>query len=152
MNPRPVLYAEDEENDAYFLQRAFKTVGIVHPLVIVNDGQEAINYCRGDGDYTNAGEHPSPCLILLDLNMPKRSGINVLDWIRKESSMATVPVIILTSSLQESDIELAYCHGANAYLVKPYKPDELIGMSRSIKDFWLTQNRTTGKRSEGGQK
>ena len=151
MTTRPVLYAEDEENDAYFLQRAFKTVGILHPLVIVNDGQEAINYCRGDGDRANAEEHPSPCLILLDLNMPKRSGIDVLDWIRKESLIPNVPVIILTSSLQDSDIDLAYGHGANAYLVKPYKPDELVAMSQAIKDFWFTQNRTTVKRKDVGQ-
>ena len=152
MNLRPVLYAEDEENDAFFLRRAFKTVEIPNPLIVVNDGQKAINYCQGEGDYTNRDEYPSPCLILLDLNMPKRSGINVLDWIRKESSMPTVPVIILTSSLQDSDIDLAYGHGANAYLVKPYKPDELIGMSQSIKEFWLNQNRTTVKRSDVGQK
>jgi CheY-like chemotaxis protein len=82
--------------------------------------------------------------------MPKRSGINVLDWIRNESSMPTVPVIVLTSSLQESDIDLAYGHGANAYLVKPYKPDELIAMSQSIRDFWLIQNRTTAKRKDVG--
>jgi CheY-like chemotaxis protein len=146
MNPGPILYAEDEENDAFFLQRAFRTVGILHPLVIVNDGQEVINYCLGEGDYANTKEQPPPCLIILDLNMPKKSGINVLDWVRKESPIPTIPVIVLTSSLQDSDIDLAYGHGANAYLVKPHKPDELIAMSQSIKDFWLTQNRTTAKR------
>ena len=148
MNSSPILYAEDEENDAYFLQRAFKTVGILNPLTIVNDGQEVIKYCLGEGDYANAEEHPSPCLIILDLNMPKRSGINVLDWIRKDSQIPTTPVLILTSSLQDSDIDLAYGHGANAYLVKPYKPDELVAMSRAIKDFWLTQNRTAAKRKD----
>ena len=151
MNPNPVLYAEDEENDAYFLQRAFKTVEIPHPLVVVNDGQEAINYCRGDGAYANREEHPFPCLILLDLNMPKRSGIQVLDWIRKESLFPHVPVIVLTSSLQDADIALAYGHGANAYLVKPYKPEDLITMSQSINDFWILQNRTTAKRRDVGQ-
>ncbi len=143
MNPKPVLYAEDEENDVFFLQRAFKAVDIVHPLVIVRDGQEAIDYCAGLGPYANRAD---PYLIVLDLNMPRRSGIQVLDWIRNESNFRMVPVIILTSSLQESDILLAYKHGVNAYLVKPFKPNDLNDIARSLKDFWLTQNRTPGER------
>ena len=149
MNVRPVLYAEDEENDAYFLERAFKEVGIVHPLVVVSDGQEAIDYCAGRGDYADRTRHPLPCLALLDLNMPRKSGMHVLQWIRKESAVPTLPVIIFTSSLQDSDIELAYQHGANAYLVKPSQPGDLVVITKSINDFWLTQNQTTAKHADG---
>jgi CheY-like chemotaxis protein len=139
MSLQPILYAEDEENDAFFLRRAFTAAEIPHPLVVVPDGQEAIRYCGGLG---GAASQPLPCLILLDLNMPIKSGIEVLEWIRQKSPIATVPVIILSSSLQPYDIQVAYSRGANAYLVKPSVPDELIAMARSIKDFWLDRNRS----------
>jgi len=143
MNLKPVLYAEDEENDVFFLKRAFREVGILHPLVIVPDGQQAIDYCAGQGSYADRDEHPLPCLMLLDLNMPGKSGMQVLQWVRHESCLPTLPIIILTSSLQDSDLELAYRQGANAYLVKPSQPAELLVMAKSIKDFWLSQNRPT---------
>ena len=145
MSLKPILYAEDDENDAFFLDRAFKTAGILHPLVVVTDGQEAIDYCAGRGAYADRAAHPLPCLTLLDLNMPRKSGIEVLRWIRQEPAFFTVPVIILTSSLQDSDIDLAYRHGANAYLVKPSQPEDLLVLSKSIQDFWLAQNRATAK-------
>jgi len=140
MSLQPILYAEDEENDAFFLRRAFTAAEIPNPLVVVPDGQEAIHYCGGLG--AGASGNPPPCLILLDLNMPIKSGIDVLEWIRQASPIANVPVIILSSSLQPYDIQVAYSRGANAYLVKPSVPDELIAMARSIKDFWLDRNRS----------
>ncbi len=142
MNLRPILYAEDEENDAFFLRRAFKQAGIAHSLVHAPDGQEAIDYCAGGGRYTDREEHPLPGLLLLDINMPRKSGMEVLKWIRHEPSMCTLPVIVLTSSLQDTDIHRAYLMGANAYLVKSPKLDDLVIMAKSIKDFWLGQNRT----------
>jgi CheY-like chemotaxis protein len=129
----PILYAEDEENDAFFLGRAFQHAGVANPLVVVRDGQQAIDYC--------AAGHTVPCLVLLDLNMPKKSGLEVLSWIRKESPMPTLPIIVLTSSLQNADIHRAYAEGANAYLVKPSAPGELIPIAQAIKTFWLTYNR-----------
>jgi CheY-like chemotaxis protein len=141
LSPNPILYAEDEENDAYFLRRAFSKAGILHPLTVVPDGQEAIDYCLGNGRYSNRAEHPLPCLVLLDLNMPKKTGLDVLQSIRSAPSISTLPIIILTSSLQDEDIHRAYLKGANAYLVKPSRTDELSAMMTSIKDFWLAQNR-----------
>ena len=142
MNLRPILYAEDDENDAYFLQRAFRLAGISHPLVIVSNGQEVIDYCSGEGRFTQRDEHPLPFLVLLDLNMPRKSGIEVLKWIREKPSFRTLPVIVLTSSLQDNDIEQAYLAGANAYLAKPSQPEELNNTAESIKSFWFDQNRT----------
>ena len=142
MNFKPILYAEDEDNDAFFLRRAFQQAEIPHPLVVVPDGQEAIDYCCGSGRYENRAEHPLPCLVLLDLNMPKKSGMEVLTWIREELLLRTLPVIILTSSLQDADIHRAYHAGANAYLGKPSRPDDLLKMAMAIKDFWIDHNRT----------
>jgi CheY-like chemotaxis protein len=145
MTFKPILYAEDEPDDVFFMKRAFALASIPNPLVTVADGQEAIDYCVARGRYANRAEHPFPCLMLLDLNLPRKSGLEVLKWIRKEPSVSTLPVIVLTSSLQDADIHRAYLQGANAYLVKPSKADELVAMAQTIKDFWLTQNRTAEK-------
>ena len=141
----PILYAEDEKNDIFFLRRAFEKTGITQPLVVVPDGQEVIHYLGGLGPFADRDQFPIPCLILLDLNMPKKSGLEVLQWIRSKSSVPTIPVVVMTSSVQDSDLHRAYQEGANAYLVKPSSHTELIEMVKAIKDFWLTHNRV-GKR------
>lgn len=136
-----ILYAEDDENDAFFMERAFKQAGIQHRLQIVTDGKRAIEYLSGTGAYRNREEYPLPCLILLDLSMPGQSGHVVLKWVRTQPATCTLPVIVLTSSNQESDIHRAYILGANGYLIKPGKPEELQTMVKGIKGYWLTQNR-----------
>src|SRR4051812_10546785 len=98
MNGQPILYAEDEEDDVLFVQRAFKDAKILNPLVVVPDGLSAIDYLGGAGRYANRAEHPLPCLALLDFNMPQTSGLDVLKWIRTQPSVCTLPVIMLTSS------------------------------------------------------
>lgn len=135
-----ILYAEDDENDAFLLQHAFAKAGITSPLVVVNSGKAVIDYLSSHG----ANGHPStpvPTLVLLDLNMPGTSGLEVLKWIRSTPVVSTLVVVMLTSSNQEADIHRAYLQGANGYLVKPSKVDELVIMARAIKDFWLVQNR-----------
>ncbi len=139
MDNCPILYAEDDANDAFFVERAFRLAEIPNPLCIVGTGQEAIDYLMGDGKYSNRAEYPRPCLVLLDLKMPLRSGLEVLEWIRLEQR-AAVPVLMLTSSNQPGDIERAYAIGANAYLIKPGKPTELLTMVKGIKRFWLSEN------------
>jgi CheY-like chemotaxis protein len=141
MTKKPVLYAEDEENDALFVQRAFSETSILSPLVVVPDGAVALDYLAGTGAYSDRLAHPLPCLVLLDLNLPRKSGLEVLKWIRAQPTISTLPVIILTSSGQEADIHRAYLHGANGFLVKPGKPDALLVMVKAIKDYWLIQNR-----------
>lgn len=148
MSARPVLYAEDDENDGYFLKRAFRQIGVANALIVVPNGQEAIDYLSASGQYADRNEHQLPSLVLLDLHMPKKSGMEVLSWVRGHAFLRTIPVIILTSSLQDADIERAYLSGANAYLVKPSQPDELSVMVKTIRDFWLGQNRSCVKDSE----
>jgi len=143
MSVQPVLYAEDEENDAFFLKRAFKQAQIPNQLIVVSDGQAAIDYCSGIGSFANRTQYPVPELLLLDLKMPKKTGLEVLKWIRHEPSLSALPVIILTSSMQEDDICRSYHHGANAYLVKPSDPEALQIMVKAIHDFWLKQNHPT---------
>jgi CheY-like chemotaxis protein len=142
-----ILYAEDEETDAFFLQRAFEQAGIGQRLVIVGSGQEAINYLEGKGDYADRTQHPFPSLALLDLNMPGISGLEVLKWIRAKPNLCTLVTLVLTSSNQDTDVHRAYRQGANGYLVKPGDIDSLLTMARAIKEYWLTQNRTIAPRT-----
>ncbi len=143
MTNQIILYAEDDENDAFFLQRAFQQAEIQQRLVIVEDGKAVLEYLEGKGRYQDRTEYPLPGLVFLDLNMPGLSGIEVLKWIRSTPSVCTVPVVVLSSSNQDRDIHRAYAQGANGYLVKPGKLEEFAVMAKSIKDYWLTQNRAS---------
>lgn len=136
-NYKPILYAEDDENDVFFMQRAFRLAGLGDRLRVVSDGKRAIDYLAGAGEFSNREQHPMPCLVLLDLSMPGRSGHDVLKWIREQPSIAALPAVVMTSSNQDSDIQRATELGANDYLVKPGKPDELLAMVNRIKNAWL---------------
>ena len=141
---QPILYAEDEENDVFFLRLAFREAGISNPLQVVSDGQLAMDYLSGAGPFSDRSEYPLPCLVLLDLKMPGKSGLEVLKWIRMTPAVSVLPVIMLTSSSTEADIHRAYIQGANGYLAKPGNPDQLLSMVKSIKDYWLLQNLPAG--------
>jgi len=136
-----ILYAEDDDNDAFLVQRAFQQAGVGNRLVVVEDGKAAIEYMAGNGAYTDRAKHPLPCLVLLDLNMPGTSGIEVLKWIRRKPDTSSLPVIVLTSSNQDADVHGAYVQGANGYVVKPSKIEDMVIMARAIKDYWLLHNR-----------
>ena len=139
-----ILYAEDDENDAFLVQRAFNQAQIPNPLVIVPDGNAAIQYLAGTGKYADREKNPLPCLVLLDLKMVGKSGLDVLKWIRTQPSVSTLPVLMLTSSNLDADVHRSYLMGANGYLVKPNAPDAMIVMAKGIKDYWLMLNRNTG--------
>ena len=137
MPPRPILYAEDEPNDAFFLQLAFKRAGVAHPLKVVPDGQQALEYLSGVGPFANRNLHPLPCLVLLDINMPKKSGFEVLTWIRQQPQLKSLPVLMLTSSSHREDMDKARELAADDYLLKPSDPLQLSGLMKSVLDRWL---------------
>ena len=137
----PILYVEDDENDARLVEYAFKEAEIRNPLTILPDGNAAVAYLAGAEPYSNRKDYPLPCLVLLDLKMPGKSGLDVLKWIRSHPSVCTLPVLMLTSSNQDNDLHRAYILGANGYLEKPNKLTEMVILARGIRDFWLTLNR-----------
>lgn len=135
-----VLLVEDSPDDADLILHAFRKAGVENQVVVVDDGDKAINYLLGKGDYADRQRFPMPRLILLDLKLPRRSGIEVLSVIRTSEAVRQTPVVVLTSSSREDDIRKAYDAGANAYLVKPIGGDALVTMTRSIDAFWIRHN------------
>jgi CheY-like chemotaxis protein len=127
-----VLYAEDDENDAYFMRRAFAKAGLPHSLHVVSDGRAALDYLDGRDGYADRALHPLPSLVLLDVKLPYLTGLDVLRWIRERRAFDNVPVVMLTSSNQERDLRAAFRNGANGYLLKPSNADELLTPLRSL--------------------
>ena len=141
MNSRPILYVEDEENDIFFMERAFKELGLSQPLKLARDGQEAMDYLAGAHQFEDRTQHPQPCLVLLDLNLPRKTGFDVLEWVRQQPELHTLIVLVLSSSSQDQDIHHAYALGANAYLVKPPRADQLLEIVQVLNEFWLRKSR-----------
>jgi len=141
MNPDGViLLVEDNPDDVYFMQRAFKMAAIQNPLQVAVDGQEAIDYLAGAGKFADRDMFPSPCLVLLDLKLPRKTGHEVLKWIRERPDFSSLIVIALTTSREPKDIAEAYRLSVNAYLVKPTSPAELANIMTKIRDFWIGLN------------
>jgi CheY-like chemotaxis protein len=148
---QPILLIEDNEDDVFFMKRAFKANGVANPLHVAHSGQEAIDFLEGKEPFADRSLYPAPGLILLDLKLPYLDGFEVLRWIRERPELEIVPVIILTSSNQEKDIETAYRCGANSYLVKPPNADKLAHMVGLLKEYWLTLNHFPPFRNPGGK-
>lgn len=128
-----ILLVEDDENDVYFMKRAARQAEILNPLQVAQDGQEAVDYLTGLGEYADRQRFPLPCLVLLDLKLPRVTGFEVLKWIREQPALKDTVVIVLTASRLAPDVDLAYRLGANSYLVKPPTPDKLTEMITRIK-------------------
>lgn len=138
---RSILLAEDNEDDVFFMRHAFKGAGIYHPFQVVEDGHQAINYLSGAGKFSDREQFPIPSILLLDLKLPFKSGLEVLAWIREQPDLRKLLVIILSSSEQSSDINKAYHIGANSYLVKPATSEQLLDLAKAFKSYWLEHNR-----------
>lgn len=135
----PVLLVEDNEDDVFFFQRAWQAAGAPNPLIVVNDGQQAIDYLSGQGAFAGK-EHPAPAAVLLDLKLPFKNGHEVLRWIRADGNSRRLIVVFLTSSRERSDVRQAYEAGANGYLVKPATTAHLAELVRAFKAYWLDFN------------
>jgi CheY-like chemotaxis protein len=137
----PVLLVEDDPADYRLIQRAFSKVDQKISVIRLSDGDEVVAYLSGDGPYENRAAHPMPSVLLLDLKLPRRSGFEVLDWLRRQKSgLRRLPVVVLTSSRHSTDINRAYDLSANSYLVKPDSSAGLEQLVREIRAYWLDLN------------
>ena len=139
--PIPILLVEDNYNDVLLIQRAFNKAGIAPPMSIVSDGDEAIAYLSQERQYANTEKFPVPVLILLDLKLPRRSGLEVLAWLRQQPKLKRLPVVVLTSSQENSDLAQAYDLGANSYLVKPVDFRDFVTLVELIDAYWFQANK-----------
>jgi CheY-like chemotaxis protein len=135
-----ILLVEDEPNDAFFFEHCLKRADIENPLRVVRDGVEALEYLQGAGRFADREQYPVPCLVLLDLKLPRATGFEVLEHMRDHPELRRLIVLVLTSSSSHQDIIRSYDLGANAYLVKPSDARELGDIVKTIKEFWLRHN------------
>jgi CheY-like chemotaxis protein len=136
-----ILYVEDEEADVFLFQRACKKAGLESPVNAVSDGQIAIDYLSGTGGFGDRRQHPMPTLILLDLKLPRLSGFEFLDWLRRQPKLRTLVVVVFSSSADPRDVQRAYELGANSFIQKPSDLEQTVELARLFKAWWLDRNR-----------
>lgn len=132
-----ILVVEDSPEDYEATMRVFKKSGLVNPVVHCEDGDEALDYVFKRGKYGDAGNYPTPGLILLDLNLPGTDGREFLNKIKKDPKLKKIPVVVLTTSSSEEDINRCYEAGANSYVCKPVSVPDLIKAVQHLKAFWI---------------
>ncbi len=136
----PILLVEDNADDVTLVRRAFHRAGVTTPLAVVGDGDTAVAYLAGEDGWGDRGRHPLPRLVLLDLKLPRRSGLEVLAWVRTQPQLGGLVVVVLTSSSESRDLEQAYALGANSFLVKPVEFDRLLQMVKALDLYWIGFN------------
>jgi DNA-binding response OmpR family regulator len=135
-----ILLVEDNPNDVELTLRALKKNNIANNIHVVTDGAEALEYLFANGRYSNRDVNLIPKLVILDLKLPKVSGLEILKKIKSDERTNTVPVVVLTSSKEESDIIASYKLGANSFIVKPVDFDKFVSTVRELGMYWLLLN------------
>src|SRR5262245_9040094 len=140
MSTNCILQVEDDANDIFMLKRVFDQAGITCPLQTVTNGEMAIDYLSGAGEFAQRANYPLPCLVLMDLKLPGKSGLDVLQWIRQQPQLKKLVVVMFSSSAMQADVNRAYELGANSYVQKPPSPNQLREIAQLLKGWWLGYN------------
>ena len=135
VRPIEILLVEDDPGDVLMAREALAEGKVANRLAVVNDGVEAMAYLRAEGEYA---ERPRPDLVLLDLNLPRKGGLEVLEELKADDDLKRIPVVVLTTSDAERDIIVSYDHYANAYIKKPVDFDQFVSVVRQIDEFFVT--------------
>ena len=145
-----ILVVDDDPNEVFLLQRAFQKASVNVPLQVARDGQEAIDYLKREGPFSDRDRFPEPALMLLDLKMPRRNGFEVLEWLRGQPDWKRLIVVVLTSSNLAADVNRAYDLGTNSYLVKPGDFERLIELVKTLNNYWRRLNTPPGPETRPG--
>jgi CheY-like chemotaxis protein len=137
MASRAILLVEDNEDDLFLMKRALRSARIVNPVIVVETGQEAMDYLAGAGKFADRNSYPIPAAVFIDLKLPFVFGHEVLAWIRRRKEFEPLVLIVLTSSNEASDLNRCYSLGANSYLVKPPTVEQLEALAKAFKWQWL---------------
>lgn len=135
-----ILLVEDNEDDEILTRRAFQKNNVKNELVVAHDGREALDWLFGEGEHAGRDTTVQPEVVLLDVNMPRVGGLEVLERIRADQRTSLVPVVMLTSSKQEEDMIRSYELGANSYVRKPVEFDAFVAAVRTLGTYWLLIN------------
>jgi CheY-like chemotaxis protein len=135
-----ILLVEDNPHDVLLLRRAIRHANLACSLEVAPDGEIALDYLSGQGKYADRDRYPLPALILLDLKLPRKSGHEVLAWLRLQPGLGRLPVVIFTGSHETSDVSRAYDLHVNSYLVKPVTPRALVQLVQRLGEYWLLHN------------
>lgn len=149
---RPILLVEDNPDDADLTLRAFKRAGITRPVDVVRDGVEALDYLFAQGAFAGRASEPPPAVVLLDLKLPRLDGHEVLRRIRTDPRTRLLPVVILTSSVEEGDLVRSYSSGCNSYVRKPVSYTEFVEAARQMGLYWLVLNQESPAVSPPGER
>ena len=133
---QPILIVEDSREDYETTVRAFRKAGVANSIYVCEDGDEALDYLYGRGKYANGADAPRPGVILLDLNLPGTDGREVLAVLKADDNLKRIPVIVLTTSSNERDIEDCYAAGANSYIQKPVSLNGHLSTIQRLKEYW----------------
>ena len=133
----PLLIVDDRDDDRFLLELMLRRLGVSNPIVKLSSGEQAIAYLAGEQKFADRTRFPLPSVLFLDLKMPLVDGFDVLAWLQAQPARQKVPVIVLTSSNQERDIQQARQMGAHEYRVKPQQFEELVQIVREVRDRWL---------------
>jgi two-component system response regulator len=139
-----ILVADDDANDLRLLRRAVSGDGLDVELLEVRDGEELVDYLKGEGRFADRTQYPKPDLLLIDLKMPRMDGLQVLDWLGQYPEHSRVPAVMFSGSGLERDVEEAYRRGANTYFTKPSEFDELQRLVRVAIEYWKMSARRPG--------
>lgn len=134
---RPILIVEDDPDDRFLIEKAFREKGILNPVQPLVDGEEMMDYLKHRGQFVESKVLPRPCLILLDLNMPRMDGRKALLYLKSDPDLKKIPVLVLSTSSAEEDVTRSYNLGANSFIRKPVQFDGLLGLADSIRNYWL---------------
>ena len=135
-----ILLVEDGEDEILIFRKAYAKAEVTCRLQIVRDGLQALAYLGGAGAYTNREEYPLPGLIIMDINMPRMSGFEVLRWMRDQPALKHLPTVMFTSSSFAADVKTAYDLAANSYLVKPINAADLVEIIKTLERYWFKMN------------
>ncbi len=131
-----ILLVEDDENDILLIKKALKRNYVDNPIHVARNGQEAMDYLMGKGEFADREKHPFPDVVITDLKMPMVTGFELLSWIHEHPEYRVIPTIVLSSSKHDLDVARAYNSGANTYMVKPSDFEEQAEMIKIIRDYW----------------
>lgn len=137
---RTILAVEDNDDDQFLLREAWKKAALANPLEIVADGELACDYLSGEGRYADRSRYPFPVMLLLDIKLPGKTGLEVLAWIRGQERFKTLPVIMLTASTWPEEVVEAYRLGANSFVIKPSAAQELTDLLAAVRGYWFRFN------------